>query len=404
MKTVVQFGAGNIGRGFMGQLFQESDFSMVFVDSNQDLVNELNKRKEYPLCLLDAYSGKKIDLTIAPVQALWTGQIEEITQIISTCDVVGTSVGVKNLDAIAPLITSGLKARRLFNSWPLNIFLCENVLDAAQLLRQRVYERLSIEDQEWAEKNVGFVGTSIARMVPAASDRFGNQDRLFVVADSYHQVPYDSAGVRGAFPEISGFKPVANFIAEVERKLFTHNLGHAVLAYLGYLKGYSYIHEPLRDSFISSRFEQALDETTAALLRKYPSDLSAKEQQAIRQDVRIRFGNPQIMDTVQRVGKDPVRKLGPDDRLIGSAKLCFSQGIQPETIAYVCGAAYHYDFPGDPDAMKLQNMIHTLGIKKTIQKISGIDPNSDFGRKIIRSYFDLTHQRKEWSSCGNFTK
>ena len=386
MKTAIQFGAGNIGRGFMGQLFQESGFITYYVDSNRDLIQEINQRKEYPLYLLDAYSGKEIHLIIGPVQGLWVGQLQEIVQVLSTCDVVGTAVGVKNLKDLSPLIVPGLIERHRVNGRPLNIFLCENIIDAASQLYRMVTDTLPNEAREWVENQVGFVGTSIARMVPAIGDRFGRKDPLLVVADSYHQVPYDAAAVRGVFPEISGFKPVRNFTAEVERKLFTHNLGHAALAYLGYLKGFSYIHEPFSDTSIKLLFDQALDETTKALLKKYPSDIDPEEHRSIRQDVRVRFGNPLIMDTVQRVGKDPIRKLGPDDRLIGSAKLCISQNIQPEAIAILCGAAYHYDYSGDPEAIQLQDLIRSLGIQRAIHEISKVDPDSDFGKKIITAY------------------
>ncbi|HPP75292.1 MAG TPA: mannitol-1-phosphate 5-dehydrogenase, partial [Armatimonadota bacterium] len=49
MKKAVQFGAGNIGRGFIGQLFHESGYEVVFVDVVPDVVRLLNEQRCYTL-------------------------------------------------------------------------------------------------------------------------------------------------------------------------------------------------------------------------------------------------------------------------------------------------------------------------------------------------------------------
>jgi mannitol-1-phosphate 5-dehydrogenase len=396
MNLAMQFGAGNIGRGFMGQLFFEAGYDTVFVDNNKELVADLTKARQYTLHLLDAYSKKEVDMVIRNFSALHTDQSEQIAESFSKAEVVGTAVGVKNLQAISHLIAEGIALRSREGQGPVDIYLCENAYSAAQDLKRAVYSSLAPGVVDWASRNIGFVGTSVARMVPAASNRFKGQGPLFVVADSYHRLPYDGNAVRAPRPPVEGMKAVRNFKAEVERKLFTYNLGHAALAYIGYLKGYSYVHEPFSDPYLFSIFEQALDETTRALLKMYPEALSADEQEEIREDVRLRFSNPMILDTVQRVARDPVRKLGPEDRLIGSAKLCLAQGIFPGKIAFICGAAFCYDYPEDAEAVKLQNMIEVRGIDGALQEVSGIDPESEFGKKIISSYQELVKLKKQW--------
>ena len=186
-----------------------------------------------------------------------------------------------------------------------------------------------------------------------------------------------------------GLRPVAHFRAEVDRKLLTYNLGHAALAYLGHLKGFSYVHECFGDEYLKAIFEGALDETSAGLLRRYPQDLPPAEHQEVRRDVRVRFGNPLLQDTVLRVGRDPIRKLGPDDRLIGSANLCLSQGIFPEKIALVCGAALCFDHPADPDAVRLQELLQSQGVAETLRQIAQVDPRTDFGQKVMVAYHEF---------------
>jgi mannitol-1-phosphate 5-dehydrogenase len=389
MKTAVQFGAGNIGRGFMGQLFWEAGYKTVFVEANESIVELLNTHTHYPLKILDAYTKKEIDLNIDNFEGLHVDDTMGVVEAVSTADVMSTAVGVNNLSAIAPVIARGVEMRYIKSRRPVDIYLCENILDAADSLKSGVMQAIDKATVGWAEENVGFIGTVVGRMVPSSSDRFGVDHPLFVVADSYHHLPYDGMALKSKPPEIEGMKAVRNFQAEVERKLFTHNLGHAVLGYLGYLGGYSFVHEPFDDERISSIFDGALNETSHALLRKFPDDLDPDEHRAILKDVHIRFGNPMIQDTVQRVARDPIRKLGPRDRLIGSAHLCLSNGVFPKYIAYTCGAALCYDYDQDEKAVQLQEMLCDEGVEAVLMKLSNVDPQSEFGKEIVRAYYEL---------------
>jgi mannitol-1-phosphate 5-dehydrogenase len=390
--SAVQFGAGNIGRGFMGQLLREAGLEIVFVDTDASLVNRLNERGRYPLRLLDAYSQTPRDLTIDRFTALRTAQEDTIVEAVAGARVVATAVGVANLDAVAPLLAKGIHRRRERAGEPLDVYLCENMLEAAGMLSERVMSLLDDPDRVWAQRNIGFVGTSVARIVGGAGTRSAQDDPLLVIADAHRDTPYDGRASRAGELGLGGFHPVNNFKAEVERKIFTHNVGHAALAYLGYRRGHTFIHETFADDFVKSVFEGALDETTEALLRRYPRDLDRREHLAIRQDVRVRFGNPLLRDAIVRVAKDPIRKLGRDDRIIGAAELCLSQGIAPDHIATICAAALCYDYPDDTHALRLQTMIRERGLGEALEQISGVEPSSGFGQKVLAQHQALRAQ------------
>lgn len=396
MKTAVQFGAGNIGRGFMGQLFWEAGYKTWFVEYSKEIVDMLNDAGEYPLRLLDAYSKQELDLVIDRFEAVHTGEQENIADIFMEAEVAGTAVGERSLESIAALVAAGIQKRMEAGKAPLDIYMCENMYGAGDTLKKYVYALLPGNAKTWAEKNIGFVSTSVARMVPAPDKRFEKEGPLFVVADSYHQLPYDNPARRAPEPPIKGLKGVSNFKAEVERKLYTHNLGHAAMGYIGYLKGYKYVHEPFGDSFLRPIFDGALEETAGALVKMYPEDIDPEEHREIRKDVKVRFGNPMLMDALTRVARDPLRKLGANDRLVGSAKLCMDYGIFPENIAYICGAAYCYDYPEDPKAVELQDIIAREGIESALRKVSGLDATGPLGKKIIESYNDLRVIRETW--------
>jgi mannitol-1-phosphate 5-dehydrogenase len=391
-KLAVQFGTGNIGRGLMGQLFWEGGFDTVFVDSNAALVEQLNGQGNYPLRLLDAYSRSIRDLTISGFHSLHTSNLAAITEGITDARIIATAVGVANLDAISPLLAVGIRRRFEQGAGPLDVYLCENMLGAATMLSKKVIGLLNGQARAWAADNIGFVGTSVARIVGGAGVRSPQDDPLLVVADAHRDVPYDGKTTRAGEPGIEGFHPASNFKAEVERKIFTHNVGHAGLAYLGYLRGHTYIHETFDDDFVRSVFNGALDETTEALLRQYPADLDRREHMEIRKDVRVRFSNPLLKDGITRVAKDPIRKLGCDDRIVGAAELCRSQGVAPDHIATICAAALCYDCPEDPHAVRLQAMIRQQGMEETLRHLSGIEPASGFGQQVIAQYHSLRSQ------------
>jgi mannitol-1-phosphate 5-dehydrogenase len=394
METALQFGAGNIGRGFMGQLFWEAGLHTVQVDSNAALVELINSRRRYTLTLLNAYTRQAEDLVIDNVEAASVNEKDRIARLLSKAAIAGTAVGLSNLPAVAPLIASGIEERKRSGAGKLDIYVCENAIDAAQILKGETFRLLDAGLRAWAEGAIGFVGASVARMVPPRTDRYGGDDPLSVVADAYRGLPYDGTASRAAPIACSWMHPVRNFRAEMERKFYTHNLGHAALGYLGHLRGFRYVHEPFDDEFCRTTFEGALDETSSALLSKYPDDLDPREHEGVRKDVRIRFANPLLQDTVARVAREPIRKLRPDDRLIGGVRLCLAQAVLPLQIYVICGAALLYDNPTDIEAMKLRSMVETKGPAKTLREITGLAPESPEGRAILEAHALLQERHR----------
>lgn len=383
----VQFGAGNIGRGFIGHLLWQSGLSVIFVEANEELVARLRERGSYPLRLLEK-DGTSQDVVIDGIGVLSTKEEEKVAEKVALASVVFTAVGARNLPQVAPLVARGIAKRRQENPECLNIFLCENLKDAPRVFREEVRRYLSLKDQEFLEEKIGFVGTVIARMVPVVSERFGLADPLGIVAESYQRLPFDGKALRGSLPCIVGLERTEHFEAEEERKLFFHNLGHAVLAYLGYLKGYSYIHEALRDRGIERVFTGAWDEVTRAFFQKYPF-WEQEEHRMYLEDLRERFANPAMMDTVERVGREPLRKLAPSDRLVGGARFCLAQGVFPENVACGCAAALLYDCKEDAEAQTLQKMLAEKGVETVLREVCGIDPGSKLGRSVVQWYMKL---------------
>ena len=375
-RTAVQFGAGNIGRGFMGQLFFEAGYNIVFVDSVGELVDGLNAAGEYPLRVLDAERGAEQNLLIRGIQAIHISDHQAVHEAVAGADVIATAVGVKYLTDIAPAIASGLRLRAQCSGGPIDIYLCENLLGAADQLRTAVRECLPEPSvRQWVDENAGFVGTSVARMVPVLPAEVRAAEPLLVVADGHHKLPYDGSARRAPQPPIEGMYPVPDFASEGERKLFVYNMAHAALAYLGAPLGYTWVHETFADNQAMTIFNGALDEACAGLQRSRPGAFTETDLDETKADIRLRFANGMLKDTIDRVGRDPIRKLGRNDRLIGCALMCLEVDVVPENIAVICAAALGYHQTGDPEAERLVRLVDERGPAGALCEITGFEPD-----------------------------
>lgn len=362
------FGAGNIGRGFLGQLFSESGFHTVFVDVQPDLVAALNARGEYPIRIV---GDGACTLQISNVSAVNGRDVSAVAEALACADIAATAVGVPVMGAIAASLAAGLAKRfERPDAPPLDIIICENMIGAGPFMREQVRRNLDPRFHAGLDTKAGFVEASIGRMVPAMSDAVRAEDPLLVEVEAYCNLPVDRAGFRGPIPAIVHLQPKDDFGAFVERKLFVHNLGHAATAYLGYLRGHEFIWQAIADPEVRAVVEGAMEETCLALHRKHGLDLNDLREHAA--DLRRRFANRALGDQIARVAKDPVRKLGPNDRLIGAARVCLAQAIEPINVGKAIAAAVLYDDPDDPAAQRIQGIRRERGIGGVLQEIGGV--------------------------------
>ncbi len=382
MKKAVQFGAGNIGRGFLGQLFFESGYETVFIDIDEFLVSELNRCRSYPLQIVGDNPG---ELLIEKVRAVNGRDIRAVAEEISGAHIMATAVGVGALRSVAPLIARGMEERaKLKVKEPVNLIIAENLLQSASVIKGYIFEDIADTYKAYAEEHLGLVASVISRMVPVVPEEMRKKNILSVMAEEYAILPVDRRGFKKDVPFLKGMVAYDNLKAYEERKLFIHNCGHAIAAYLGYLHGYRYIYEAISDEKIREKVTGALRESGQALIKKH--GFSAEKQEAHINDLLRRFGNVALRDTVARVGKDPLRKLGPQDRLIGAAKLALEYGIKPAYLSGGIVAALRYDNPEDPGAVGLSRDLQEKGIDWVLENICGLDKNRELAGMIKEKF------------------
>ncbi|BFI97725.1 MAG: mannitol-1-phosphate 5-dehydrogenase [Priestia megaterium] len=375
VKQVVHFGAGNIGRGFIGALFSQSNYHVTFVDIAEKIINQLNTEEGYNVITAAEHPETLAVQNVSGLNNLTQEQV--VIKAIKEATYITTAIGPNVLPRIAPLIAKGLAERVKASDENVYIIACENQISATDLLKGYIFDALDEETKAHMINRVFFFNSAVDRIVPIQHD----QGSLDVLVESYYEwvveAPED-------IPFVEGMTIVPDLAPFIERKLFTVNTGHAVIAYFGYLKGKETIDQTLRDSDIYEQVQQTLQETGNYLIKRY--DLDREEHEAYITKIIERFENPHLNDSVKRVGRAPIRKLGPQDRLIRPALEAKKAGLSYTYLAKAIAAALLFDPQEDKEAMKLQADIHEYGIEYVLKEVSGLEANNDLTKEIIAQY------------------
>ncbi|MDP4223865.1 MAG: NAD-binding protein [Bacteroidota bacterium] len=316
---IVIFGAGKIGRSFIGQLFSRSGYKVVFVDIKTELIDHLNKKQQYKVVIKDN-SGDEV-LIIKNVKGIDLNNSAPVVSELADSGIAALSVGQQGLPDTLPVIAEALVLRRkLFGDIPLDFIIAENMRNSDQFLETELCKLLPGDYP--LKKLAGLVETSIGKMVPIMSQKDLEDDPLQVFAEPYNTLIVAKKGFKNPVPQVQNIDPKENIKAWVDRKLFIHNLGHATAAYLGFRKHPQavYIYEVLDDPEIFEGTRNTMLQSADILIALYPGEFTAAQLEAHIDDLLLRFRNKALGDTLFRVGCDLYRKLSPEDRMVAPIK------------------------------------------------------------------------------------
>jgi mannitol-1-phosphate 5-dehydrogenase len=314
-KKLVLFGAGKIGRSFIGQVFSRSGFNVVFVDINRQVIDNLNKYGQYKVIIKSPKGDETILVT--NVRGIHLSETDKVIAELADATIAALSVGQQGLPAALPLIVKSLILRKQqHGNWPLDIIIAENMRNADNYISAELTNLLP-KDYPLKEL-VGLVETSIGKMVPIMSQKDIDEDPLQVFAEPYNSLIVAKNGFKNPIPDVKDLAPKENIKAWVDRKLFIHNLGHAVAAYLGFQKNprLVFIYEVLNDAEIYEITRNTMLQSADILMGLYPEEFTKVQLEDHIDDLLERFKNVALGDTVFRVGCDLYRKLSPEDRLV----------------------------------------------------------------------------------------
>lgn len=390
-KTFVQFGAGNIGRSFIGRLFAEAGYRVVFIDVDSRLVSLLNERRSYPVVVKQNDRPDQVRL-IGGVSAIDGRDREAVIDVLTQADGMATSVGQRGLQAVLPLLAAALELRAANNAPPLDLIIAENLRSGAAWFRQNLGPLLP--EGFDLDSRLGLVETSIGKMVPIMPQDALNEDPLQLFAEPYDTLIVDRLGFRREVPALAGLKPVNNITAWVDRKLFLHNMSHAALAYLGYQANPELIYcwQAMEPPAVVDAVRAALLQSAAALNRAYPDDLPQEELTAHADDLLNRYRNRALGDTLHRVGRDLGRKLAREDRLIGACLLAAKHGLPFDSLVPPIRAALKFAAPdeqgrvGEADQRILQ-AVAERGPRAVLGEIAGLDAGQSMDQRVLQACF-----------------
>ncbi|MGH9799804.1 MAG: hypothetical protein ACRD82_05515 [Blastocatellia bacterium] len=371
---VVIIGAGRVGLGALGVAVAMQGHEVVFAARREEVVNSINQYG------YDVATKGSVETTVEVrgVRAV-TMPGEAFASEVAAADQIYTSVRPDNLPEISNVLAEAILHRvRSDVRRPLDVFCCENLKNAGSQLERLVFAGIPFQFAQGVQDWVGFNAAISDRIVSAQEvDESGRQ---VITADAMGDVLFDTLQVKGDFDVLPPFKGVDNFPATIEEKLYILNCGHAVCAYLGFQKGYKYIHEAMNDEAINRAVVGAMLEAQRALHSKHARTLHYGN---LINEILASFSNAALMDTIARVGRDPVRKLQADDRLIGPAKLAFRYSIEPTYLIQGCAAALGFAQEGDPQAAELQKLIKEKGAEQALDFVSQLRPWNPIS-KLIR--------------------
>lgn len=382
----IHFGGGNIGRGFIGEVLNQNDFTIAFVDVNHGIIEALNEKKSYTIHL--AEEGEKT-IEIDNVYGINNStHPEDVVQLFKETDLVTTAIGPKILPYIAPLIAQGIKVRRAAEvSKPLDVIACENMIGGSSFLKNEVVKHLNEADIEYAEQYIGFPNAAVDRIVPAQT----HEDVLSVTVEPYKEWVVEKSGLKNIDLVLNGVDYVDDLDPFIERKLFTVNTGHAATAYNGKYAGYQMIDEALKDETVLKEVKRVLSETGELMVNKWQFD--AKEHQQYIEKILNRFKNPFISDDIARVGRTPMRKLGYDERFIKPLREAYSRQLSIDALVETIAKAFIYRDDKDEESQELSRLLAEKETVDVIRQVTSLI-DEELIHKILTAYRQLLKNDK----------
>lgn len=382
-KIAVHFGAGKIGRGFIAELLHDSGYEIVFGDVVEEIVDLININHEYPLFMIDHNYEEKIIDNVKAYSNI--KEPEKIIDAICEADIITTSVMATNLSKVAPLITQGLKMRLEKGKRKVIIMACENAIMGTDILKKAMIETNILTEEQINSIGV-YPNTAVDRMV---FDGVHNGKQGIEVGDAFELVIEKGKLIDPNMEPIKGAEYVDDLMMYLQRKIYIINCGHAIAGYYGQvLKGYTIVQDALNDKDLLPQIRSAMLESISALEKKYGFSHESLVEYMETMMIK-RFTTPGVTDPISRVSREPIRKISPNDRIMGPAYNCEQYGLDNQYLLKGVACALKFKSEGDIQAEEIQNYISENGVEDAIIKYTGVKKDSHMFNTILEEYNNL---------------
>ena len=317
-KLALHFGAGNIGRGFICPELKKSNYDVVFVDVNEDLINEINLNKEYKITSLDINSESSE--VISDVSGINLNDKESINSYLLKADLVSTSVGPQHVQSVFNLINSINISKQVF------FIAFENQYRSSTQAKA---------DKTKINKNIICIDAVVDKIVPPQ-----NNKSLDVVVEKYGSVVLDDLEYKPL--DESNIVTYRDYEVEFLKKLWLINGLHLKLAYFGISKELEFIHEIFENNVYNTFATEALDSLTTAFIinSKYEYDLTN-----FKKSILDRFSKPELNDEMTRVARNPINKFSVNERFQYPLKVLIENNENISSFSTILDILFNNDFP-----------------------------------------------------------
>lgn len=346
---IVHFGAGNIGRGAIPEIFDKLYSHLTFIDSNQELVNVINETKRYKII-----NDKNV--IVSNYSAIHLSNTSKIMNAIENADLITTSCGINNLEAIANILNNIIQLKNK----PIVIAFENNI-------RPSSYMKNFIKNKNYFI----FMDCTIDRIVPKQPEHISLLD---VKTESYLSVILEKSNEVHDWNWFKNFTIVESLDNYISLKLYGVNGLHFVISILAYNLGIHYIHLAFKNDVVQSYIHTYLKFLTLFLIEEFKFD-KIYISNYLNENLR-RFANPDLYDECTRIARNSLLKLSPNNRVVPIFVNCFKSKIilenEKNIMKKILIELISYKNINDNDSIELQNKLRNNSIEQVIESITGI--------------------------------
>ena len=385
MRTLVIWGAGRIGRGFVAGLFREPGWRVVFVDIDEELVRRLNERGAYTVFRATRAGVERVRVE-GGFTALHTGDADALSRVFREEGLLlDIAVHEPKLGQVADMLTPLFTARAQASCGPMDVMMNVNMTAPDEAFTRLMAERLTGDALAYFQERVGVTGIAAMCISPVATEAMRAEDPLALLNNGWPEQAIGLHQLKGEPPRLPHVRLSQDVRAEETRKLYTLNMAHALCCYLGVKKGYATVLDCMRDEGLRDLTRRALEEASLGLSRAF--GFSGAEMTAWRGKIIDLLDNPAINDDLPRLGADTRRKLSASDRLCGPARLCLAAGGRPETIVRAIRAGFDF-IHDDPGTAYVRGLVEEKGLPEAVGAVCGLSEDDALYRMILNSEND----------------
>ena len=382
MRTLVIWGAGRIGRGFVAGLFHEPGWRIVFVDIDRALVDGLNAQGGYTV-----FRARKEGIEKTRIEggftALHTGDADALSRVFREEGLMlDIAVHEPKLGEVADMLSPLFAVRAEAGAGPMDVMMNVNMAGPDAAFIRLMRQKLTGEALDYFDRRVGVTGIAAMCISPVATETMRAEDPLSVLNNGWPEQAIGAPQLKGEPPALPHVRLSADVHAEETRKLYTLNMAHALCCYCGVKKGYATVLEVVNDPDLRALVSRALEEASLGLSRAF--GFTPEEMTAWRGIILELLDNPAIDDNLPRLGADTRRKLSRADRLCGPALLCAEAGGEPSAIARAIRAGFDFEHD-DPGTAYVRGLVASRGLPEAVRAVCGLTPGDELYRLILNA-------------------